>query len=137
MYELKNYREVMCHDNEEWCKFWTEINLLFQNWHEEHDEFSLEQSEVTKNCTFLCSFSPRYIIFELKKYKGVMFHDTEQRCKIWRKTDLQFGKWHEEFGKFSPEYLKVSKLGLWRNPIIQSRKCMSFKFTEELCAMTM
>ena len=40
-----------------------------------------------------------------KKYKVVIFHDTEVSCKIRRKTDLWFGKWHEEFGKFSPEKL--------------------------------
>ena len=43
-------------------------------------------------------------MFELKKYKGAMFHDTRVWCKIWRKADLWFGKWHEEFGKFSPEH---------------------------------
>ena len=58
-----------------------------------------------------------------KKYRGVIFHDTEGWCKIWRKTDLWFGKWHEEYGKFSPEHLKVSKLGLW--------------FTKELRIMTL
>ena len=39
----------------------------------------------------------------------------------------------------SPEYLKVSKLvllGRW-DPFIQSKKCMSFKFTEDLCVITM
>ena len=48
----------------------------------------------------------------------------------FEKTDLWFGKWDEEFRKFSPEYSKVSKLGLWWDPFIQSRKCMSFRFTE-------
>ena len=38
---------------------------------------------------------------DLKKDRGVIFHD----------TDLWFGKWHEEYGKFSPEQFKVSKLG--------------------------
>ena len=50
---------------------------------------------------------------------------------------MWFGKLHEEFGKFSPEHLKVSKLGLSWGPFVQSRKCMSLKFTEELCVMTM
>ena len=72
-----------------------------------------------------------------KKVQRSMFHDNEESCKIWRKTDLWFGKWHEEFGKFSPEHLKVSKLGLWWDPLIQSRKGMSLKSTEELCVMTM
>ena len=53
----------------------------------------------------------KYLMFDLKKYRRVIFHDTEGWCKIWRKTDLWFGKWHEEYGKFSPELFKVSKLG--------------------------
>ena len=54
-----------------------------------------------------------------------------------KKTDLWFEKWHEKFGKFSPEHLKVSKLGLWLDAFVQSRECMSLKFTEELCVMKM
>ena len=50
---------------------------------------------------------------------------------------MWFGKSHEELGKFSPEHKKVSKLGLLLGPFIQSRKCMSLKFTGELCVMTM
>ena len=29
---------------------------------------------------------------ELKIYRRVMFDSTEDRCKIWRKTDEEFGK---------------------------------------------
>ena len=39
-----------------------------------------------------------------------MFHCTEDWCKIWRQSDLYFLKWHEEFGKFSPEHIQRSKL---------------------------
>ena len=60
---------------------------------------------------------------------GVMFDGTVYWCKIWRKTDFCFQKWHEEFAKFSREHLKVSKSGLWWDSFIQSRKCMSLKFT--------
>ena len=31
----------------------------------------------------------------------VMFDGNDDGCKIWRKTDLCFQKWHEEFGKFA------------------------------------
>ena len=79
----------------------------------------------------------KYLMSDLKQYRGVIFHDTERWCKIWRKTDLWFGKWYEEYGKFSPEQLKVSKLGCWCDPLIHSRKSMSLKSTEELCVMTM
>ena len=54
-----------------------------------------------------------------------------------KKTDLWLGKRPDEFVKFSPEQLKVSKLGLWWNLFVQNRKCMSLKFTEQLCAMTL
>ena len=50
---------------------------------------------------------------------------------------MRFQKSQEEFGKFSPENLKVSKLGPSWDPFIQSRKCMSLKFTGEFCVMTM
>ena len=30
----------------------------------------------------------------------VMSHDTEEWCKVWRKTNSCFQKWHEEFGEF-------------------------------------
>ena len=53
------------------------------------------------------------------------------------KSGTKFKEKHEEFGKFSPEHSKVSKLGLCWDPFVQSRKCMSLKFTKELCVMTM
>ena len=128
----------MCHDNEEWCKIWRGIDLSFQNWHEEFDEFWPEHSKSLKNYFVLIgSLWPKYILFELQKYRGVTFHDTEKLCKFWRKTDQWFEKRHEKFGKFSPEHLKVSKLGLWWDPFVQSRKGMTLKFTEELCVMAM
>ena len=54
-----------------------------------------------------------------------------------KKTDLWFRKWHDEFGKFSPDQTKASKLGILSGRFIQSRKCMSLKFAGELCVMTM
>ena len=72
-----------------------------------------------------------------KKYRGVMFHDTEKWSEIWRKIGLWSGKWHEEFGKFLPVHSKVSKLELWWVRFIQNRKFMRLKFTDEICFMTM
>ena len=104
--------------------------------HKEFDKFWPERSKVSKIFTLMGSFWAKYILFELKKYREVIFHDTEEWCKIWRKTGLLLGKW-QEFCKFSPEHLKVSKLELWWDPFVQSRKGMTLKFTEELCVMTM
>ena len=72
----------------------------------------------------------------LKTVRRSIFHEIEAWWKIWRKTDLRFGNRHK-CGKVSPEYLKVSKLGLGWDPLTQSRKIMSLKFTEELRVMTM
>ena len=71
------------------------------------------------------------------KYRGVIFHDTEELCKFWRKGDQWFEKRHKKFNKFSADHLKVSKLELWWDHFVQSRKGMTLKFTEELCVMTM
>ena len=38
-----------------------------------------------------------------------MFDDTEYWCNIWRKTELCFQKWHEEFSKFSSKRVWKSK----------------------------
>ena len=54
-----------------------------------------------------------------------------------KKNDLWFGKLHEKFGKLLSQHAKVSKLGFWWDPFIQSTKFMSLEFTEELCVMIM
>ena len=87
-----------------------------------------------KNLHYDMSFP---VMFDLKKSSGVIFHDTREWCKIWRKTDLCFQKWHEEFEKFSAEHLKVSKLELWWDSFVQSWKCIRLRFTAELCVMRM
>ena len=88
-------------------------------------------------CTLMDSFWLTYIIFKLKQYTGVIFHESGERWKIWRKTDLLFGKWHDKFGKFSRAHLKVSKLGFWWDTFVHGRKCMNIKYSGELCVMTM
>ena len=137
MYELKNYRGVICHDNEEWCKIGRGIDLSFQNWHEDFDESWPEHLKISKISTFMGCLWPKYIMFDLKNYREVMFDSTEYWCKIWRKTDFCFQKWQKEFWTFSPEHFKVSKLGLWWDSFVQSWKYMSLRFTGELCVMRM
>ena len=105
-FQLKKYRRVMSHDTEDWCKSWRKTNLLFQKW-QEFGEFWSEHSKVSKICTLIGPFHVKYITFDLKQYRGVFFHDTEESCKIWRKTGSWFGKWHEKFRKFSPEHSKI------------------------------
>ena len=120
MYELNIYRGVICYGNEKRCKIWRGTHLSFQNWHEDFVEFWPEHSEISKMCTLMRCLWPKYIMFELNKYSGVKFGGTEDWYKIWRKTDLCFQKWHEEFGKLSSEHLKVSKWRLWWDSFIES-----------------
>ena len=66
-----------------------------------------------------------------------MFDGTPDWYKVWRKTDLCFQKWHEEFSKFSPEHVRNLKIGLLLGLFIRNRKYMSLKFTGELFVMRM
>ena len=107
-YEIlaKKYRGVISYDPEYWCKTWRKTDLLFQKW-QEFGEIWLEHSKVYKNCIFACSYCAKYLMFDLKKYRGDIFHGIEGWCKIWKITVLWFRKWHEECSKFLPEHLKI------------------------------
>ena len=100
-FKLKKYRGVMSHDPENWCKIWRKTDLLFQKW-QEFTEIWPEHSKVSKICTFISSYCAKYLMFDLKKYRGDIFHDTEKWSTILRKTYLWFGKWHEGSDKFLP-----------------------------------
>ena len=117
----------MCHDNEEWCEIWRGIDLSFQNWHEEFNEFWPEHLKVSKMFILICSFWANYILFELKKYRGIIFHESEEGYKIWRGINMSFKNWHKEFVKFWPERSKVSKIfplmgSLWAKYILLELK---------------
>ena len=71
---------------EEWWKIWRGIDLFFQNWHKEFANFDL-RTQKSQKFTLSWAFWPIYIIFELKKYRGVIFHDTKVWCKVWTKND--------------------------------------------------
>ena len=49
-------------------------------------------TEKSKNFTAMSYFRPKYLRFELRKYRGVILHDTEQRCKIWINPGLLSSK---------------------------------------------
>ena len=110
IFELKIYRGIMCHENEEWCQNWRVINFSVQNWPEQFEEFWFKHSKISKSCVLMGCVWSRCIIFDPQKYKGIMFDSTEYWCKIWRKTGFCFQKWHEEFGKFLPETWKSQNL---------------------------
>ena len=67
--------------------------------------------------TLTGSFCAKYITYSLKNFKGII--DKRNTANFHQST------W------------KISKLGFWCDPFIQSRKCMILKFTEELRVMKM
>ena len=109
-YELKFHRGVICHDNEELRKIWRGTDLSFQIWSEEFGKFWPKHLKVSKIFILMGSFWAKYILLELKKYRGVIFDETEERYKTWRGINLLFQNWHKEFDRFRPEYSKVSKI---------------------------
>ena len=81
MYVLKI--KVICHNNEEWYKNWRGTDLSF---------FKLTWGTLTraleKICVLIASLWPKYIMFELQKYRGVIFHDTEEYANFEEKLTL-------------------------------------------------
>ena len=75
-------------------------------------------------------------MLDLKKTEDLSFMILESDAKFEEKLTCALEN-NEEISKFSREHLKVSTFELWWDSFIQSRKCMSLKFTRELCAMTM
>ena len=109
MFNLKRYWRVIFHEIEESCKIWRKASLPFGKWHEDFGKFSSEHLKISKICTLKSCFSPKYKMFELKTYRGVIFNGTEYWCKIWSKNYLCFQKWHEEFGKVLLRHVWKSK----------------------------
>ena len=94
--QAKKYIEVIFLETKEGYKIWRGIDLSFQNWPNEFGKFWLEHSKLSKIFTFMGSFWAKCILFELKMYRGIIFHETEEGYKIWRgiefccfKTDIR------------------------------------------------
>ena len=75
-------------------------------------------------CTLIGPFFSKHITFGLKSTGEISFLTLNSNSKLKKKTHLWFRKWHGEFGKFLPEHLEVSKLGIWWDHFVQSRKCI-------------
>ena len=94
-------------------------------------------TQKSKNFTPMGYFCPKYMRFELKKYRGVIFHDTEQWCKIWINPDLVVSKMAWGIGWTFIRAPKSLKIVNWWALFVQSIHCFSEKISEELCVMTL
>ena len=54
-------------------------------------------------------FYPKWKMYQLIIYRGIMFHGSEEWCKISRRIDLSVQNWYKEF-KFWPEHSKISQI---------------------------
>ena len=61
-----------------------------QNWHEQSDEFLFKHSKISKICTLMGYRLSKYIIFYLKKYKGIMLDSKNIDAKFERKLTFAF-----------------------------------------------
>ena len=79
-----------------------------------HQSAKFQTSDCSRKISPNLYFDSRFLLLKVykilaQKYRRVMFHDPEGRCKIWRKTDRLFQKW-QEFGEIWPEHSKVSNI---------------------------
>ena len=87
-------------------------------------------------CIFYVYMSKVYIVWAEKVQRSYltwywrMMQNLKKNWLVaWKMT---WGIW-----QIFTRALKVSKLELWWDPFVQSRKGMTLRFTEELCVMTM
>ena len=92
------------------AKFWEESTCCLKIRHKEFDIIWPLHLKVSKIFILMGSYWVKYILFELKKKRGIIFDETEERYKIWGGIDLSFPNWHKQSDKFWPEYSKISKV---------------------------
>ena len=82
IFELKKYRGVIFYETEKGYKIWKGINLPFQNWHKKFDRFQPGYSKVLNIFTLMDLFWAKYILFELQKYRGVIFMTLKRYANV-------------------------------------------------------
>ena len=71
----------MSPNTEEWCKIWRKTDFLLQKW-KEFVEFYIQALKSLNIFTFTCPFCTKYTTFDLKRNRGIIFHDAKVSCKI-------------------------------------------------------
>ena len=127
----------MSHDTQDKCKIWRKTNLFFQKW-QEFGKFWSEHSKVSNIYNLIGPFHKKYVMFDLKKYRWVIFHDTENDVKFEENLTCCLENNMRNLANFHQStWSWNSKLGLLWGTFIPSRNCTSLKFTGELCVTTM
>ena len=95
------------------AKFEEEVSCHFKTETRNLNKFWSEPLKVSKIFILMCSVWAKYIFFELKKYRGVIFYETEEEYRICKGIDLSFQNWQKEFDKCWPGHLKVPNIFTW------------------------
>ena len=127
----KNWLEEFGNFFFEWCKIWNRTVLPFQNWHEKFNKFWPEHSKISKICSLMCWFWPKYIMLQLKKVQSsyVWLHSrlTQSLKENWLVLPKIVMR---NLANFEQSTWKSSNWDL-------GGILMSLKFKGELCVMTM
>ena len=91
------------------AKFGEESTRRFKTGIRNLTNFVPSTQKFSKIFIWMGSFWAKYILFELKKYKVIIFHETEEGDKTWRGINLLFQNWHKEFDKFLSKHSKSQK----------------------------
>ena len=85
-------------------------------------------TQKSKNFFSIDYFCPKYMRFDLKKYRGSIFHDNEQWCKIWINPDLVTSTQKSErlyiYGLFLSKAYNVSARKFQRDYVSRHWKVM-------------
>ena len=114
-------------------KKWFVVSKLTRIWW-----IFIQALKVSKIYALIGSLREKYVIFDLKKYRWVIFYDTRECPKFEEKRACGLDNNMRNLTNFHQSTWNWdSKLGLLWGTFIPSRKYMSLKFTGVLCVMTM
>ena len=126
----------MCHDNEEWCKIWTEIGGSVQNWYEEFNHFLTPALKNLNNLHFnRLLLTKVYNVWAWKVQKSYVWWHSRLILNLKENWLVLPKMTWGTLQIFTRAHSKAWKVGLFLGPFIKNRKCMSLQSTEELCVM--
>ena len=76
------WKGVIFHDTELWCKTWINPDFAVSKMAWGIGWIFIRALKSLKNCILMGSFCPKYIMFQLESFRGIMCHATEGQCKI-------------------------------------------------------
>ena len=115
----------MFHDNEEWYKTWKGTDLSFFKLTWQTSQILTRALKSLKNLCFKWLLVTKVYIVWAKKVQRSYLSRHLRDMQILKKNWLVLWKKNCEIWQISPEHLKLSKLGLWWDPFVQSRKGMT------------